>query len=89
MVCAPRKTNMTHEVFKPRYKQHIHMVAGNCGDTAPLSHTRSYRKHDARSNPRSNPMLLTGSVNKTFDSVVTTSWGDEARFDIFCQVLDT
>ncbi|KAK4870610.1 hypothetical protein LT330_004958 [Penicillium expansum] len=85
MVFAPRKTSITHEEFKTRYEQHMRMIADICGDAAPLSHTRSYLKHDAESNP----MVLAGSVEETYDAVVTMSFEDEAAFGRFCQVLGT
>ncbi|KAJ5496733.1 Dimeric alpha-beta barrel [Penicillium fimorum] len=85
MVFASRKSNITHEEFKTRYEQHMRMVAGLCGDAAPVSHTRLYLKHDAGSNP----MLLAGSVHETYDVVVTMSFEDEAGFGRFCQALDT
>ncbi|CAI7675159.1 unnamed protein product [Penicillium palitans] len=76
IVFVSRKSAITHEEFKARYEQHMCMVAEICGDAAPLSHTRSYLKHDAESTP----MLLAGSVNETYDAVVTMS---------FCLVLNT
>ncbi|KGO74428.1 Dimeric alpha-beta barrel [Penicillium italicum] len=84
MIFAPRKSNITHEEFKTRYEQHMRMIAELCGDAAPLSHTRSYLKHDAKSNP----MLLAGRVDETYDAVVTMSFEDEAAFGRFCQVLE-
>ncbi|OQE44361.1 hypothetical protein PENCOP_c002G04134 [Penicillium coprophilum] len=85
MIFAPRKSNITHEEFKTRYEQHMRMIAGICGDAAPISHTRSYLKHDTKSNP----MLLAGSVEETYDAVVTMSFKDEAGFGRFCQALGT
>lgn len=85
MVFAPRKATITHEEFKTRYEQHMRMVADISGDAAPLSHTRSYLKHDASSNP----MLLAGSVDETYDAVVTMSFDDEAAFGRFTQALNT
>ncbi|KAJ5199928.1 Dimeric alpha-beta barrel [Penicillium cf. griseofulvum] len=85
IVFAPRKSNITHEEFKTRYEQHMRMIAGICGDAAPVSHTRSYLKHDAESNP----ILLAGSVDETYDVVVTMSFEDEAGFGRFCRALDT
>ncbi|CAI7584553.1 unnamed protein product [Penicillium glandicola] len=85
MVFAPRKADITHEEFKTRYEQHMVMVADICGDAAPVSHTRSYLKHDERSNP----ILLAGSVDQSYDVVVTMTFEDEAGFGRFCQALDT
>ena len=85
MVFAPRKSNITHEEFKSRYEQHMRMVAGLCGDAAPLSHTRSYLKHDAESTP----ILLAGSANEAYDAVVTMSFEDDAAFGRFCLALNT
>jgi hypothetical protein len=85
MVFATRKTSITHEEFKTRYEQHMRMIADICGDAAPLSHTRSYLQHDARSNP----ILQAGSVDETYDAVVTMSFQDEAAWGRFCLALDT
>ncbi|CAI7638328.1 unnamed protein product [Penicillium viridicatum] len=76
IVFASRKSTITHEEFKAHYEQHMRMVAEICGDAAPLSHTRSYLKHDAESTP----ILLAGSVNEAYDAVVTMS---------FCLALNT
>ncbi|KAJ5607333.1 hypothetical protein N7537_003952 [Penicillium hordei] len=85
IVFAPRKSTITHEEFKARYEQHMRMVTEICGDAAPLSHTRSYLKHDTKSTP----MLLAGSVDETYDAVVTMSFEDEAAFGRFCLALNT
>ncbi|KAJ5412996.1 hypothetical protein N7465_005301 [Penicillium sp. CMV-2018d] len=85
IVFASRKPTITHEEFKARYEQHMRMVAEICGDAAPLSHTRSYLKHDAESTP----ILLAGSVNEAYDAVVTMSFEDEAAFGRFCLALNT
>merc|ERR1739848_274533 len=60
IVLAPRKAGVTHEDFKARYEQHMHLVEDICGlDLMPLRHTRSYIRHDG---PNDEPVLLAGRV---------------------------
>ncbi|CAG8008981.1 unnamed protein product [Penicillium nalgiovense] len=84
MVFSPRKTTITHEEFKPRYEQYIRIIADVCGDAAPPSHTRSCLQHDAKSNP----MLLAGSVDETYDAIATMSFQDEGAWGRFRCALD-
>lgn len=86
MVLAPRKSGLTHSDFQRRYEQHMVMVAGLCGDAAPLSHTRWYPHHDTTSDK---PVLLAGDVEKDAcpSVIVLMEFEDEAAFGRFHEAL--
>ncbi|KAK1763070.1 putative e protein [Phialemonium atrogriseum] len=87
MVFAPRKAGVTHEEFKIRYEQHMHLVAEICGDAAPLSHTRWYPQHDGASDK---PLLLAGNAEEMYyDAIALMVFEDEAAFGRFCDALLT
>ncbi|KAJ5782485.1 Dimeric alpha-beta barrel [Penicillium paradoxum] len=85
MVFAPRKAGITHEQFKNRYEQHMQMIAGICGDAAPVSHTRWYLQHEG-----DEAVLLAGNpAEMRYDAVVLMSFEDAAGFKRFTAALDT
>ncbi|KAI6779250.1 uncharacterized protein J7T54_007777 [Emericellopsis cladophorae] len=88
IVLAPRKAGVTHEDFKARYEQHMHLVEDICGrDLMPLRHTRSYIRHDV---PGDKPVLLAGRAEDVrCDAVVNIDFEDEAAFQRFIGALST
>ena len=87
MVLAPLKQGVTHEEFKSRYERHMTMVAGLCGDAAPLSHTRFYPKCDSLTGK---PVLLAGDAeDMTYAAIVLMEFEDEAAWLRFDAALST
>ncbi|KAH7129764.1 EthD domain-containing protein [Dactylonectria estremocensis] len=87
MVFASRKAGITHEEFKTRYEQHMHLVAEICGDAMPLKHTRWYPQHDG---PDDTPRLLAGNTDKMrYDVIVEMVFEDETAFGRFVGALST
>ncbi|EJT75338.1 hypothetical protein GGTG_05275 [Gaeumannomyces tritici R3-111a-1] len=87
MVLAGRKDGITHDYFKSRYEQHMHLMAKLAGDAAPLKHTRWYPKHEG---PDDKPVFLAGSPDSMFHDVIAEiTCESEEAFGAFVQSLNT
>ncbi|KAL0940444.1 putative e protein [Colletotrichum truncatum] len=87
MVFAGRKAGISHEEFKKRYEQHMHLVEEICGDAMPLRHTRVYPQQD---NATNKPLLLAGNADEMYyDVIATITFDDEAASRKFYEALST
>ncbi|KLU84604.1 hypothetical protein MAPG_03644 [Magnaporthiopsis poae ATCC 64411] len=87
MIFAGRKDGITHDYFKARYEQHMHLMAKLAGDAAPLKHTRWYPKHEG---PDDKPLFLAGSPDSMYHDVIAEiTCKDEGAWKAFVQALST